>query len=459
MKEPAVSRLDVGQTPVITYSLSSGGRSLSETYKFADDVIRPALEQVDGVAQVDIKGGAAREVHVDLDLARIDALHLSPLTVMDALRSENLNVPAGHFDEGAREISVRTVGELNTVEQIRNVIVATAQDGSSVKLSDIARVEDSYEELRTKVRVNGEPAVSFSVLKQSGSNTVAVADAVQAKLKTIVPLFPKGVEASVIVDSAKFIRENAHEVEVSIVFGGAMAIMVILVFMLDLRSTLISSVALPTSVIATFFLMYILKFTLNMMTLLALSLAIGLLIDDAVVVRENITKHLERGVPPREAAEKGTKEIALSVLATTLTIVAVFMPVAFMDGIVGQFFRQFGLTISCAVLVSLFVAFTLDPMLSSRFSKAHVPGQKDRVALIKRPFLAVFNGIEAVYRVILRFTVDHKIIVGRARVRVARGHGKNRRAHGRGLRESRRPRSIRGGCGASRGNQALGDRG
>jgi hydrophobe/amphiphile efflux-1 (HAE1) family protein len=424
VKEPAVQRLDVGATPVITYSVSGGGRSLSETYKFTDDVIRPALEQVDGVAQLDIKGGAAREVHVDLDLARIDALHLSPLGVMDALRAENLNVPAGHFDEGKREITVRTVGELNTVEQIRNVIVATAQDGSSVKLSDVARVEDGYEELRTRVRVNGEPAVSFSVLKQSGANTVAVADAVQAKLAKIAPTFPKGIQTSVIVDSSKFIRENTHEVEVSIVFGGAMAIMVILIFMLDLRSTLISSVALPTSVIATFFLMYVLKFTLNMMTLLGLSLAIGLLIDDAVVVRENITKHLERGVPPREAAIKGTQEIALSVLATTLTIVAVFMPVAFMDGIVGQFFRQFGLTISAAVLVSLFVAFTLDPMLSSRFSKAHVAGAKDPFALVKRPFEAFFHGIDAVYRTILKFTVNHKIIVGLLAIASLVGMGK-----------------------------------
>ena len=187
------------------------------------------------------------------------------------------------------------------------------------------------------------------------------------------------MRADLIIEQARFIRENTHEVEVSIVFGGAMAILVILFFMLDLRSMLISSVALPTSVISTFFVMYVLHFSLNMMTLLALSLAIGLLIDDAVVVRENIQKHLERGEDPRTASLNGTKEIALSVLATTLTVVAVFLPVAFMTGIVGQFFRQFGLTIVAAVLVSLFVAFTLDPMLSSRFSKAHVAGAPDRV--------------------------------------------------------------------------------
>src|SRR5690606_10958744 len=197
-----------------------------------------------------------------------------------------------------------------------------------------------------------------------------------------------------------------------ILFGGAMAILVILFFMLDLRSMLISAVALPTSVVATFFLMYALGFSLNMMTLIALSLAIGLLIDDAVVVRENIAKHLERGEDPRTAALVGTKEISLSVLATTLTVVAVFVPVAFMSGIVGQFFRQFGLTIAGAVLMSLFVAFTLDPMLSSRFSKPHVAGAPDRFAGLKRPFLALFAGLESAYRLVLQWTVRRKAVVG-----------------------------------------------
>src|SRR5262249_35060920 len=195
-----------------------------------------------------------------------------------------------------------------------------------------------------------------------------------------------------IMDQARFVKENAHEVEVAIVFGGAMAILIILIFMLDLRSTLISAVALPTSVVATFFIMYVLGYTLNMMTLLGLSLAIGLLIDDAVVVRENIFKHLERGKPPAEAALDGTKEIALSVLATTLTIVAVFMPIAFVKGLAGQFFRQFGITVSAAVLMSLFVAFTLDPMLSSRFSRALKHGEPgdDPYERLKRPFQKVF---------------------------------------------------------------------
>ncbi len=424
VKEPAVTRFDVGSAPILTYTLSGGGRSLEETAKFARDVVKPALEQVDGVASVDVKGAADREVHVDLDLAKIDALHLSAPKIMSDLQAQNLTVPAGHFLEGDKQINVRTVGEFRTVEEIKGLIVATAADGSAVRLGDVATVTDGFEELDTRIRANGTPTVTFSVVKQSGANTVAVTDAVIAKLDALQPNFPKGMRPAVIIDQSRFIRENVHEVEVAIVFGGAMAILVILLFMLDIRSTLISAVALPTSVVATFFVMYLLHFSLNMMTLLALSLAIGLLIDDAVVVRENITKHLERGQDPRTAALEGTKEISLSVLATTATVIAVFVPVAFMGGIIGQFFRQFGLTIVAAVVMSLFVAFTLDPMLSSRFSRAHVAGQADPFRVIKAPFLKAFAGIEALYRATLGWAVRHKAIVGVIAVLSLVGMGK-----------------------------------
>ena len=411
VKEPAVARLDPSATPVLIYTLHGQG-SLSQIRKYADDVLRPALEQVDGVAAVRIKGGADREVHVDLDLSRLDALGLSPEAISGVLRGANVTVPAGHYDESTREISVRAVGELGTVEQIRDLVVATAKDGSAVRLRDVASVEDGWEEMRTRIRANGDEAVSFEVVKQSGRNTIAIADAVRERLGGLEKAFPPGMRAEIILDSSAFIRETAREVEISIVYGGAMAILIILVFMLDLRSTIISAFALPTSVIATFFLMYVLGFTLNMMTLLGLSLAIGLLIDDAVVVRENIFKHLERGEPPREAALRGTEEIALSVLATTLTIVAVFVPVAFMSGLVGQFFRQFGLTVSAAVLLSLFVAFTLDPMLSSRFSRTVDHSRRDPFAFVKRPFEIVFKGMDDAYRGLLAWSLRHKLVVG-----------------------------------------------
>jgi hydrophobe/amphiphile efflux-1 (HAE1) family protein len=409
-KEPLISRFDVSISPVLTYTLRGAG-SLAELRDYTDDVIRPALEQVDGVAAVDIRGGAEREVRVLLDRPKLDALGIGIGQVVGKLRSENLNVPAGHFDEGEREVSVRTVGEFKSVEQIRSVIVATAKDGSAVRLSDIARVDDGFAEQRTLVRVNGDEAVTFEVRKQSGKNTVEVAHAVKAKMAAIEKQFPKGLTASVIIDQSHFIERELRTVEEHIVYGGLMAILVILVFMMDLRSTLISAVALPTSVIGTFFVMYLFGFTLNMMTLLALSLSIGLLIDDAVVVRENIFKHLERGKHPMQAALDGTKEVALSVLATTATLVAVFLPVAFVEGMVGQFFRQFGITISAAVVISLFVAFTLDPMLSSRFSK-NLHDKRTTFEWLKRPFEWGFSQMELTYRAMLGWSVRHKLVVG-----------------------------------------------
>ncbi len=410
VKEPNISRVDVAATPILIYTVL-GERPLSELRRFAEDVVKPSLEQVDGVASVDIRGGAPREFHVEVDRARVDALGIDLTTVAARLRAANLTIPAGHFDEGAREVSVRTVGELQDVRQVRDVIVASAADGSSVRLSDIAVVEDGFEEKRQRVRANGVEAISFQVLKQSGTNTVAVTDLALERLQKLEREFPRGIRVKQIFAQSRYIKENAHEVERSIVYGGAMAILIILVFMLDLRSTLISAVALPTSVIGTFFIMDVLHYTLNMMTLLALSLAIGLLIDDAVVVRENIFKHLERGKDPVSAALDGTKEIALSVLATTMTIVAVFMPIAFVKGIAGQFFRQFGITVSGAVLLSLFIAFTLDPMLSSRFSKS-LDGKADRFARLKAPFQRVFAAMDHGYRAVLGWAVRRKLVVG-----------------------------------------------
>ena len=289
--------------------------------------------------------------------------------------------------------------------------MATAKDGSVVRLSDVATVNDGFADLRTEVRVNGKDGVVFSIRKQSGKNTVEVSDAVKAKLAAIEGTFPEGWTAAPIIDLSRFIQNSVEQVEEHIVLGGLMAILIILVFMMDLRSTLISAVALPTSVIGTFFAMYLLDFTLNMMSLLALSLAIGLLIDDAVVVRENIFKHIERGKPPMQAALDGTQEVALSVFATTLTIVAVFMPVAFVGGMVGQFFRQFGITISVAVMISLFVAFTLDPMLSSRFSKVKHPGDKDHFHALKAPFEWVFQQMELTYAAMLDWSLRNKLLV------------------------------------------------
>ena len=410
-KEPIVGRFDVGAAPILTYTVSSPG-SLSATRKFADDKLKPAIEQAAGVAAVEVRGGAKREIRILVDRAKINALMMPMEVLIQRLRAENVTVPAGHFIEGDREISVRTVGEFASVEAVRDLVIATGRDGSIVRLRDVASVDDGFEERRGRIRVNGEESVTFDVLKQSGTNTVEVAHAVKAAVAALNGKLPDGMTVSPLIDQSHFIERDVETVEHDIVFGGVMAILVILFFMLDLRSTLISSVALPTSVIGTFFVMYVLGYTLNMMTLLALSLAIGLLIDDAIVVRENITKHLERGKPAFQAALDGTEEISLSVLATTLTIVAVFIPVAFVKGIVGQFFRQFGITISAAVLISLLVAFTLDPMLSSRFSKPVDHHAVDPWFAVKRPFVAFFKALDDAYRAVLEWAVTHKVMVG-----------------------------------------------
>ncbi|MBC7171022.1 MAG: efflux RND transporter permease subunit, partial [Polyangiaceae bacterium] len=293
-----------------------------------------------------------------------------------------------------------------SLDDIRNLSIGATPDGTVIRLGEIARIEDGIEDIDMIVRSNAAPAVVLDVLKASGENSVEIAAQVRSRLDSFE--LPEGVQKNLIFDTSEFILENAHEVEVAVVFGGAMAILVILLFMLDLRSTLISAVALPTAIIGTFFLMFVLDYSLNMMTLLGLSLAIGLLIDDSIVVRENIVKHLERGEDPTTAAIKGTKEITLAVLATTATLCAVFVPVAFTQGVVGQFFRQFGITIAGATILSTFVAFTLDPMLSARFAKQRKPGERDRFEAIKRPLLTFYEQLDALYLAILRVIVSKK---------------------------------------------------
>jgi HAE1 family hydrophobic/amphiphilic exporter-1 len=371
IEEPTVARIDVGAAPIMTYTLS-GSTDVQAVRRYATDDLRSYLEQIDGVASINVLGGRERQINVLLDLDRIQGIGLTPLAVVERIRSSNLSVPAGGFDEGTRRISVRTLGELQSVDELRELPLGNGPDGSLVRLRDVAVVEDGYVDLDTIVRANGEPAVVFEVLKASGANTVAVSEAVRERLAELE--MPDGIQANLILDQAEFILENTHEVEIALFFGGAMAILIILVFLLDIRSTFISSLALPTSVLGAFFLMFVLDFTLNMMTLLGLSLAIGLLIDDSIVVRENIMKHLERGEDPVVAASKGTREITLAVLATTATLCAVFVPIAFTGGIVGQFFREFGLTVAGATIFSAWVAFTLDPMLSARLAVQKKPG-------------------------------------------------------------------------------------
>src|SRR5215218_7688867 len=375
VEDPTILRFDVAALPIMSFAVGSTDPS-DVTRRLVEDKLKPLIEQIDGVAAVDVNGGEVREIQVNLDPGRLEALGLPLNAVVEKLGTENLDVPAGNVIREGQNISLRTKGELENVTEIENVILRSS-GGSTVRLKDVGSVVDGYEERTSTTRLNGEDAVSFSVRKQAGANTVEISRRVRETLTRVLAGFPQLTVNEIRAD-ADFIKVNVAEVRRHIIFGGLMAVLVIFVFMRDWRSTLISALALPTSVIATFFFMYVAGFTINMMTLMAMSLVIGILIDDAVVVRENIYRHMELGEDPVTAARNGTAQIGLAVMATTLTILAVFLPVGFMTGIVGQFFKSFALTIAFAVSMSLLVAFTLDPMLSSRFVRYVPPEERMR---------------------------------------------------------------------------------
>ncbi|AKF79461.1 acriflavin resistance protein [Myxococcus fulvus 124B02] len=404
---PVVGRVDLSATPILTYAVSADLRS-QDLRRLIDDRIKPALAQLEGVAEVRITGGDTREIQIDLDLDKARSAGVSPLEIAQRVGAENLDLPAGRLQLGSSELTVRSLGQFKDVEEIRRLPVARSRTGAQVRLEEIATVTDGVAERRTVARLNGQDAVILDVVKQPGSNTMAVSDNVKRVLKDMGPEVGQGFTARLLIDQSDLIKENAHEVWVALIFGGAMAVLIILMFLLDGRGTFISALALPTSVLGTFFAMYLLDYTLNQMTLLGLSLAIGLLIDDAVVVREAITHRLEKGEDPMSAAANGTRDVGLAVLATTLSLVAVFVPVAFMPGIVGQFFKQFGITISVAVLISLFISFTLDPMLSARLAKQRRPGEVHKDNAVAAWLRAFLDGTERVYERILRWVLAHK---------------------------------------------------
>jgi len=405
VEDPVIRQLDIGALPVMVAAISAPG-GINATRAIVDDRLRPVLEQVDGVGSVNVLGGQDREIQVNLDLDRMAALGLSPNDLAQRLGADNLSLPVGEYRQGTYAIGVRSEGQFQSVDDLKNAVVSQTQMGVEVRLGDIASVVDGTTRPDRFVRNNGSDAVAIEVVKKSDANTVEVCKKIKERLAEVVPTLVQGASYEMISDQSIEIDANAHEVWIAIYFGGAIAILVILVFLLDLRGTIISALALPTSIIGTFAAMNWLGFSINTMTLLALSLAIGLLIDDAVVVRESITRRLEAGDPPIEAASRGTREIALAVLATTLSLVAVFVPVAFMSGIVGQFFKQFGLTIAVAVLLSLFVAFTLDPMLSSRFARVRHEHDEGPAA---RRIRAALDAVDHGYRRVLDLVLGHPI--------------------------------------------------
>src|SRR5215216_369454 len=319
--------------------------------------------------KVDLIGGRRREIQIWVDPDKMRAFNVTVAQVADAVRAQNLEVPGGRVDEGARELTVRTMGRIVEPAEFNNLVVAN-RGTYSVKLSDVGYAEDGAEEPRTEARLNGQPAVTLIVSKQSGQNTVAVAEAVKQRLFEISKTLPPGFKTEVVGDQSIFIKASIEAIQTHLIEGSILAAIVVFVFLWSFRSTLIAGLAIPTSLVATFGLMAAMGFTLNNITMLALTLMVGIVIDDAIVVLENIFRFIEeKGIPPFQAAIEGTKEIGLAVMATTLSLLAVFLPVGFMGGIVGRFMSSFGLTSSFAIAVSLLVSFTLTPMLAARLIK------------------------------------------------------------------------------------------
>jgi len=402
---PVIQKFDVGAAPIMTVALS-GKLSARELSRVGDKIVKERLQRVTGVGGIDLIGQRDREIQIFVDPSKLASRSLTVEDVANAVKAQNLELPAGFFGSGARELTVKTKGDVKSASEVADIVIPGAP-GVVVHISDVAQVVDGTEEARSASSFDGESALALVVRKQSGTNTVTVAEGVRKALAEISPRVERmGAKLDVPTDNSVYIARSIHDVQFDLMFGAVLAIVIILVFLRDWRATLISAVAIPTSVVASFAFMQWMDFTFNNMTMLALSLSIGILIDDAIVVIENIHRHLVKGSAPMKAASEGTAQIFLAVLATTSSILAVFVPVAFMKGIVGRFFFQFGITVSVAVAVSMLVSFTLTPMLSSRFLKASHgdPGA------FSRGVDAFLGFIDQKYGGLLRAALRHRAI-------------------------------------------------
>lgn len=367
--DPIVQRFDISAQAIGIYSLSSSSRSVGELRKLANDTVKDELQRIDGVAEVNVYGASEREIQIQVDANKLAQYNLSIRQIVSAVNNQNINSPGGNVVERGLKVSVRTMGKYTSLDEIKNVIVLNA-DGRLLRLSDVAEVTDGWAEETVAANIDGNPGVLIAVQKQSGTNTVAVSDAVKQAMETLGKSLPGDVTIAIAKDGSTFIKDSVADVMNALLLGGLLAVLITYLFLQNGRATLIGAAAIPTSLIATFFLMQAMGFTLNTMSLMALSLAVGIVIDDAIVVVENIYRHLEEGKSAFEAARDATSQLGLAIIATTLTLLAVFVPVGSMDGVVGQFFKQFGLTVSFAVVFSTFVAFTLTPMMAAHWLKS-----------------------------------------------------------------------------------------
>ncbi|MEA2031867.1 MAG: efflux RND transporter permease subunit [candidate division Zixibacteria bacterium] len=391
IEEPLVQNFDPDAQPIISMAIS-GERSVQEITEIAKNTIKKRLETIKGVGNIELIGGQDREILIALNPEEMESFKVSTRDITSAISAANINIPGGRVDESSREYTLRMAGRLKRVSDFDNIIVKNKK-GIPVYLKDVAAVSDSVAEQRSYSSYDMNTAVSLSVTKQSGANTVDMAHKVKSVIGSLGEELPSDISIEVVQDYSTFIEDSIHEVLFNIQIGTILAILVIFLFLLDYRPTIIAGLSIPISLIATFTIMNSFGFMINMMTLMGLSLSVGILVDDAIVVMENIYRHIDMGKPPMKAAIEGTKEIGLAVTATTFSVVVVFLPVAYMKGMVGQFFFEFGITVAFAVLISLFVAFSLTPMLSSRwlYKMKSVSKKTSETGLLLRLWYAVRN--------------------------------------------------------------------
>lgn len=438
-EQPTVMKLDSDAAPVLRIVVSAP-TNLREVTEVAKNRVKERIESVNGVGQVTMIGGQERQVNVWIDPDKLRSYNVTPAEVTNALRMQNIEFPSGRLDEGREETSVRTMGKIRKPEEFNNVVVATRGD-YPVKIKDLGYTEDGAEELRSEARLNGKPAVTLIVAKQSGQNTVAVAHEVKERLREIAgdeaagikSTLPTGFELRIVGDNSIFIENSLHAIEEHLIVGSILAAIVVFLFLWNFRSTFIAGLAIPTSIVSTFALMYAMGYTLNSITMLSLTLMVGIVIDDAIVVLENIFRFIEeKGMEPFQAAIEGTREIGLAVLATTLSLMAVFVPIGFMQGIVGRFMSSFGLTAAFAVGVSLLVSFTLTPMLAARLIKrkqhAKAETATPRADILDDELMergeerprheehlskeaGWFRHVDGIYTWLLRFSMGHRWVI------------------------------------------------
>jgi HAE1 family hydrophobic/amphiphilic exporter-1 len=416
-KPPVISKVNNDTTPVITVALS-GPHSVRELTEYADKIVKVQFERAGGVGEVDIVGGLQRAINVWVDAERLAAYKIPITAVYDALQRQNSDVPGGNVEAGRRELVLRTLGRYTNPRDMDELVIASI-NGAPVKIRDIGHVEDGTKEQRSVARLNGVPTVTLEVQRQSGANTVEVIKNIKTELERVKPQLPGDVKLEVIRDQSRYIDSALHEITRHLVLGSILASLVVLLFMRSWRSTLIAAIAIPASVVSTFGMMRALNFTLNSVTMLALVLMVGVVIDDAIVVLENIFRFVEeKRITPMRAAKEATADIGLAVMATTFSLVVIFLPVSFMSSISGRFLFQFGITAAVAVLVSLLVSFTLTPMMSARLLRAedaaagHAPGHGPHdtfaTASSRRGFYAL---IDRSYTWLLELAMRHRAVV------------------------------------------------